>query len=187
MFVAAGYRGRTTVSCDDGASWVANHSDDDSVCPNHFCGEVANLITGLTYGDGYFFITRGWGMPGNVLCSPDGVAWTQIYAGQEYGGVAYGSGTLAFASGWQAAWYSTNAGQTITPARDFSGLLGAAGTIRNVSYHAYGGGRFILVPDDGPGLRKFLVSQDLGKTYALGATAAGHADFSWFRVAPAAG
>ncbi|MEO5767473.1 MAG: hypothetical protein ABIS92_03900, partial [Polyangia bacterium] len=133
MFVAGGYRGRTTISCDDGASWVANHSDDDSVCPNHDCGEVFNTITGVTYGDGHFFITRGWGKPGNVLRSEDGVTWTQVYSGTQFGGVAFGNHSLVVASGWQSAWYSTNAGQTLTKAQDFSGLLGSStGTIRNV-------------------------------------------------------
>ncbi|MEO8214390.1 MAG: hypothetical protein ABI560_14415, partial [Myxococcales bacterium] len=169
MFVAGGYRGRTTISCDDGASWVANHSDDDSVCPNHDCGEVFNTITGVTYGDGHFFITRGWGKPGNVLRSEDGVTWTQVYSGTQFGGVAFGNHSLVVASGWQSAWYSTNAGQTLTKAQDFSGLLGSStGTIRNVSFHPFDGGRFILVPDDGAGKRKFVVSKDLGKTYVLG-------------------
>jgi len=172
IFLAGGYRGRTTISCDDGLSWVANHSDDDSVCPNHDCGEVFDTITGVTYGDGTFFISRGWGMPGNVLRSQDGVVFTQVYSGKQFGGVAYGSGTLVIGSGWQTAWYSTNAGQTVTGAQDFSGILGAnTGTIRNVSYHPFGGGRFILIPDDGAGARKFVVSKDLGKTYALGTTA----------------
>lgn len=171
IFVAGGYRGRTTISCDDGASWVANHSDDDSVCPNHDCGEVFDTITGVTYGDGYFFISRGWGMPGNILRSQDGVTWMQVYSGKQFGGVAFGGSTVVIGSGWQTAWYSTNAGQSFTTAQDFSGLLGSStGTIRNVSYHPYGGGRFILVPDDGPGARKFVVSKDLGKTYALGTT-----------------
>lgn len=172
IFVAGGYRGRTTISCDDGASWVANHSDDDSVCPNHDCGEVFNTITGVTYGDGYFYISRGWGMPGNVLRSQDGVGWTQIFTGHQFGGVAYGGGTLVIGSGWQEAWYSTNGGQTVTKAQDFSGLLGGnTGTIRSVSYHPYGGGRFILIPDDGSGMRKFAVSKDGGKTYTLGTAA----------------
>src|SRR5450432_349506 len=169
IFLAVGYRGRTTLSCDDGATWIANHSDDDSPCPNHDCGEVFNTVTGLAFGGGYFFMSRGWGMPGNVLRSPDGVVWTPIYSGQQFGGVAFGSETLVIGSGWQAAWYSTNAGQTIESAQDVSGLLGAnTGTIRSVSYHSYGGGRFLLIPDDGPGARKFLVSKDFGKTYRLG-------------------
>lgn len=175
MFVAGGYRGRTTISCDDGATWVANHSDDDSVCPNHDCGEVFNTITGVTFGGGYFFISRGWGQPGNVLRSQDGVNWTQIYSGKQFGGVAFGGDTLVIGSGWQAAYYSANAAAAtpaITGAQDISGLLGGStGTIRNVSYQSFGGGRFILIPDDGAGMRKIAVSRDLGRTYTLGTMA----------------
>ena len=173
LFVAGGYRGRTTISCDDGATWVANHSDDDSVCPNHDCGEVANSITGVTYGGGYFFVSRGWGQPGNVLRSQDGVTWTQIYSGKQFGGVAYGGDRLVVGTGWQDAYWSANATQaampTFTAAQSLSGLLGNnTGSIRNVSYHPFGGGRFILIPDDGAGMRKIAVSRDLGRTYTLG-------------------
>lgn len=31
MFVAQGHAGRTTISCDDGLSWVAHQSDDDTL------------------------------------------------------------------------------------------------------------------------------------------------------------
>jgi len=31
VFVAQGHAGRTTVSCDDGNTWVANRSDNDSI------------------------------------------------------------------------------------------------------------------------------------------------------------
>src|SRR5262245_36884214 len=31
IFVAQGNVGRTTISCDDGQSWVANRSDDDTI------------------------------------------------------------------------------------------------------------------------------------------------------------
>ena len=52
MFVAQGFVGRTTISCDDGRTWVADHSDDEamrcfSATPGSDCDHNGQRAMGL--------------------------------------------------------------------------------------------------------------------------------------------
>jgi hypothetical protein len=124
MFVAQGDLGRTTVSCDDGKSWVGNHSweiDGDplacganqgahcfegtcsylvgSECQDMpCCGDTPDIARGLAYGDGQFVATWGWGAPGAVRRTANGVDWVTTHPDDSFGGAAYGSGHFVVAS-----------------------------------------------------------------------------------------
>src|SRR5262245_52167588 len=65
VFVAQGHVGRTTISCDDGRTWVGNRSDDDSIrCFSGVdCDHHPGAAHGVVFGHGWFFATFGWGQP----------------------------------------------------------------------------------------------------------------------------
>lgn len=91
MFVAAGQGGRTVTSCDDGKTWIANHSYAD-VDEDH--SPYTNK--GLTYGNGLFAVVLGWGASPSVKSSRDGVNWTRDTSiqGGFMGGIAFGGDRL---------------------------------------------------------------------------------------------
>ena len=95
IFVAQGHAGRTTVSCDGGRTWKADRSDSTAVrCfdPGNptDCDHNPGAGRGIGYADGRFYATFGWGTPGDVRISDDGVNWTSALAGTSFGGVAVG-------------------------------------------------------------------------------------------------
>lgn len=101
VFVAQGHAGRTTISCDDGRSWVANRSMDDSIrcfSDGLDCDHHPGSAKGVTYGRGFFFATYGWGPPGSIQRSRDGVAWEPVLEGTTFGGIAFGSDRVIAAS-----------------------------------------------------------------------------------------
>lgn len=132
IFVAQGFMGRSTISCDDGRTWVADRAFDsegdplvcgmartmrcdhggcsylrDGTCLNFDtcdCGHHPGFGKGVTYGDGWFVATWGWGTSGSVRRSRDGVHWedtlSQAVGGAfvGFGGVAYGNGRFVLSS-----------------------------------------------------------------------------------------
>lgn len=96
-FIAQGHMGRTTISCDGGVSYVANQSEDDNFrCwsgDNTDCDHNAFAGRGLAYGNGVWVATFGWGAPGTLRRSTDGVSW-QVVASDTptYADVAFGNG-----------------------------------------------------------------------------------------------
>jgi hypothetical protein len=106
VIVAQGYMGRTTLSCDDGLTWIANRSfdleGDDLVCNNTApvqCGvtsctyrwtdgscttqAVCDCAHGPGYGKGVavaddqILANFGWGYPGKLMRSLDGATWNE--------------------------------------------------------------------------------------------------------------
>jgi hypothetical protein len=161
VFVAQGHMGRTTVSCDDGKSWFADHSDDDSVrCfegPN--CDHMSGAGRGLDYGDGWFVATFGWGEPGKVVRSRDGVNWEATKTGTIFAGIAYGDGVFVangdrpLISGDGKAWH------------DASGTLGlTVGNTRGIDYIDQSGGRFMVTGESDT--TDLVLSKDKGETWA---------------------
>lgn len=96
VFVAQGYEGRITRSCDDGRTFPFNHSADDQFhCfadEQHNCDESEVAGRGLAFGAGSFVATWGYNRPGKLQRSTDGKEWTDVMTGTPpFEGVAYGN------------------------------------------------------------------------------------------------
>ena len=160
-FVAQGHMGRTMISCDDGETWVANRSLDDSIrCFEGLdCDHHEGSGTGLTYGDGVFVATWGWGTEGEVQVSSDGVTWTAVLTGPTFSGTAYGNDT--FIAGAKVPYSAGPLGDAWTELAD-SGL--DEWTPRGIGFAPTDGGRFIL-GGGGGGSGDVVVSADQGETW----------------------
>ena len=124
VFLAQGKVGRTILSCDDGLSWIHDRSYDvegsPEMCdmvqavdcfdgPCSFwdagaqacemvdscdCDHSPGASTGLAFGAGVFVGAWGWGPPGALKYSSDGVSWSVGHAPTTQAGVAFGLGTF---------------------------------------------------------------------------------------------
>ncbi len=122
IFVAQGNFGRTIASCDDGNTWVGNHSwdlDDDGLwcgadggggaqcsgsnAPCSYivggvctmvtcCGDTPDRANGLAAGEGVFVGTWGHGDPGLIRRSTNGIDWTTTRSNVLFGDMVYGGG-----------------------------------------------------------------------------------------------
>jgi hypothetical protein len=143
MFVAAGDGLRTTISCDDGRTWVANQfekaTDDD------FSHDETSVHT-IVYTNQTFFYVAGWGFSTTrIFSSSDGVAWTRMYlgGGHEGSSLAAGQGALIFGEGdslrrstdWGATW------STKMVSRSYGHASYVWGDVM--------GGRFVVAGDNG--------------------------------------
>ncbi len=160
VFVAQGHVGRTAVSCD-GRRWVADRSlDDTAVCwpetGDYDCDHHPGAAKGLVYGRGYWFATWGWGEPGGIDRSADGIAWERVLPDTQFGGLAFGDGVLV--AGARNARRSATAGDTWEDTGD-TGLA-----VWNVRRAGYGEGAFVMVGEDGSE-RDVVVSRDGGATW----------------------
>lgn len=144
-FVAQGHMGRTTVSCDDGRSWRADSSLDDAArcftgaldCDHH-----AGAGRGVEWGDGAFLTTFGWGEPGGIDRSVDGVTWERVLADTTFGGIVYGNGRW-LAAARNARW-SDDGGATWTAVTD-TAMTGY--NVRRAAFVPAGAGLFVMVAD----------------------------------------
>lgn len=144
MFVAQGHAGRTIISCDDGRSWVADQSEEQwSYCTTHDCDHGPGAARGITWGDGRFFATFGWGTPGALRRSQDGVHWDALLEGHSFGGIAYGNDRLVAAS--RDGRFSDDQGETW---QDFSTVPLTAWNVRDAGFVPHDGGRFIMAARD---------------------------------------
>jgi hypothetical protein len=144
-FVAQGHLGRRALSCDDGGSWGADQSDETGggTCwsgPLEIeCDHDPGAGRGVTWGDGWFFATFGWGAPGSIRRSADGVDWEVVDEGGSYGGVVYLDGVLLAA----ARYARTSSDQGLTWSAEVdTGMIGW-----NVRRAGRSAGRFVLVGD----------------------------------------
>lgn len=145
VFVASGHAGRTIVSCDDGKTWRFDQSLDPNLrCfadAASDCDHHPGAARGLTYGNGWFFRTNGWGKPGAVSRSRNGIAWEPVTKDTTFGGVVFQNNIVVL--GARTPQVSTNDGVTFTPGPD--------GAIQgwNVRRASVAGGLFWLLGDDG--------------------------------------
>jgi len=145
MFIAQGHAGRTIISCDDGRTWVADQSDEGwNYCSNNDCNHGPGAGRGITWGDGWFFATFGWGSPGSVRRSRDGVTWEPVLEGEDFGGMVFGNGRLLGAA--RNGQYSDDLGGTW---EDFHAAGLTSTNVRDAAYVPYDGGRFVMVANDG--------------------------------------
>jgi hypothetical protein len=191
MFVAQGAVGRTIVSCDDGVSWVGNHSwdvdGDEMMCgstqPAHCydatctysvdsqceqvtcCDHSPDVPKGVVWGGGQFVATWGWGLPGAVRTSDNGIDWTTTHPNDTFGGLAYGNGRFVLSSRfpfWSADGVGWTAGETANFLNDDQSPMWS---VRRFAYADFQGeGRFVAVAS-GDTNRDMLVSSDGGQTW----------------------
>jgi hypothetical protein len=147
-FVAQGHMGRTMISCDDGQTWIADTSLDDSVrCFEPLdCDHNEGAGTGVTYGDELFVATWGWGTEGQIQVSDNGVDWTTVLTGPTFAGTAWGSDT--FIAGARVPYRAGPLADVWTELAD-SGLT--EWTPRGIGFVDVDGGRFILGGGGGTG------------------------------------
>jgi len=174
LFVAVGYGGRTTVSCDDGRSWTADRSDmPDLRCSGPLpdggsmdCDHDPGAGRGLAAGDGWFVANFGWGAPGTIRRSRDGVTWEHVVRdGPTFAAMVYdGRGHFLAASG--SPWVSVDAGSSWREGGDPK-LDGWA-----VRRGGFGAGVFVLYGDQPPPeppaphqRNNWAVSADQGATW----------------------
>ena len=147
-FMALGHLGRTTVSCDDGRTWIRDRSQDEtSECwgdnnePD--CDHSEYAGRGLVYAMGGFVASWGWGTPGTLTRSTNGIDWTEVGTDTPtFAGIAFGKGTLVANS--SPTWLSTDG---VEWDEGGSSMLGAL--YRGIGFVDYDGGRFIAVGQDG--------------------------------------
>ncbi len=171
LFVAQGHLGRTLISCDDGQTWTADRSDD----AQHTCwsGDANDIECdhqptagrGLVYvpsaqdEPGYFVTTFGWGPPGEIRRSKDGVTWTPTLQGTTFANLAYGNGTLM--AGAHVPKRSTDDGANW---EDVADPMLSVWNARDIGYAAHGNGLFIVVGGDG-GEQDIVLSADAGQSW----------------------
>ena len=193
IFVAQGMVGRTTISCDDGHTWIADRSWDlegdphlcgvsdpivcfaeGSMCSQTWfdgtcsagpcdCGHSPGFAKGIAYGGDRFVATWGWGWPGAVATSTNGIDWTTTLDNDTFGGLRYGSDRFVVAS--RTPQISLD-GTTWMPSEE-ADFQNAAGeilwSVRRFGYSDFDGGRFVAYAS-GEGI-DVLVSSDGGMSW----------------------
>jgi hypothetical protein len=191
VFIAQGAVGRTTISCDGGSTWVGDRAWDTGADPvmcgmaqtavcyettcsysvdgecvqQTCCDHSADVPKGVIWGNGQFVATWGWGMPGAVRSSTNGIDWVTTHPNDSFGGLAFGGGRFVLASRapfWSADGLAWTAGQEA----DFRNADGSTmWSVRRFAYADFqGAGRFVAVAS-GDSSRDMLVSSDGGESW----------------------
>ena len=102
--VLTGHLARRMLSCDRGETFVYDVSyDDDARCwdmdggSGPDCDHHPTSNNGVTYGNGVFVTTAGWGPStpeDSGLHASDGSAWEQVVPEITYNGIAFGNGVF---------------------------------------------------------------------------------------------
>jgi hypothetical protein len=147
IVVAQGHMGRTTISCDGGQTFVENQSQDDAFrCwsgPDTDCDHNPFAGRGLAYGNGVWVATFGWGAPGTLRRSVDGVAWEVVETDTPtFADVAFGNGI--FVANGSPTRLSTD-GLTWTD----GGPLDLNINTRSIAFVPHGAGVFLVTGESG--------------------------------------
>lgn len=155
------------ITCYDDASGCQFLNGDacQATGNNCDCDHHPGAVQGIAYGDGWWVATWGWGPPGSVRRSQDGMTWETVVDGTTYGGLAYGNGT--FMVGSRNPRVSSDGGATWTDAApaDFEAANGE--TIYNLRQLAFApahGGHFVAIATSGDN-RDILISSDEGASW----------------------
>jgi hypothetical protein len=169
-FFAIGKYARITTSCDDGRSWTFNRSDDDNAsCVGIDCDHHPGSATGVTWGDGYFYGSFGWGdHPSRIFRSRDGQKWDPVYNKKEFSfaGVVWAGDRLV--GGDPTPRYSMDRGVTWSSAAwpPYMTPNNAWPNARQVGYTPMLGGRIAVIVNDGQGTwGDIVVSSNGGTVY----------------------
>lgn len=158
VFVAQGYAGRIAVSCDDGRSWRFDREDaltdamGEPLPPVERCFSGVDCdhhpgrAKGIVFHRGWFVRTNGWGPPGAVRRSRDGIRWETVLDGASFGGIASNGGVASagvLVLGARRPRLSTDDGATFASSENdaISGW--------NVRRAGFAAGRFVIVGNDG--------------------------------------
>lgn len=155
VFLAQGHMGRTMISCDDGLTWIHNRSQDDNVrCfeGGLDCDHSPYAGRGLAFGNGWFVVTWGWGAPGSVQRSRDGVTWeTVLTAAPNVADIAFGNG--GFAANGDPTRLSTDG-----KSWQMGGRLAININYRSIDFIPHAGGRFLVTGESNT--RAIVTSSD---------------------------
>lgn len=194
IFVAQGMVGRTTISCDDGHTWVADRAwdvegdphlcgsaspvscdDEGATCSQVWfdgtcsmepcdCGHSPGFSKGIAYGGGRFVASWGWGWPGAIAASTNGVDWTTTLDNDTFGGLRFGGDRFVAAS--RAPQVSADGlTWTATAEANFEGADGVTiWSVRRFGFADVDGGRFVAYAS-GDSSTDTLVSSDGGATF----------------------
>ncbi len=196
VVVAQGYMGRTTISCDDGQTWIADRSFDkeghDIICgdktpvrcgvtsctkmggdgtcyvqPNCDCAHESGYPKGVVVAQNQILSNFGWGWPAVLMRSQDGMTWDSSYR------PVSGSPNLVFGAG---TYLRLGAPSIISEdginwrTGGYEGLNGPGAepqaTTRAFEFLDYKDGRFIGI-FDGNNIR---LTADRGQTWTAPAT-----------------
>ncbi len=164
MFLAVGPGLRTTISCDDGLSWVENRFEKER--DDDFSHDETN-IHGALFANGKFYYPAGWGFSTTrVFASENGVDWERLYLGgaHQANAMAAGGGVLIFGEG-RTIYRSEDDGRTwksVTLPDGYSHF--------RIAYGESHGGRFVV----GGREKRHAYSTDGGKTWTKGQGDGGH-------------
>ncbi|PRP91679.1 hypothetical protein [Enhygromyxa salina] len=194
VFVAQGSLGRSTLSCDDGQTWIKNRSYDldGSI---EVCDEVASVACfadpcslwqfndqqcemqaqcdcdhnpgadlGLAFGNGVFVATWGWGPPGAIKASVDGFNWAVAVEPTTQAGVAFGNGTFVAA---ERTMRVSADGYTWSDGGEADFRNQADEVIwnaRDIGFADVAGGVFVAGASSGNG-SDLMISKDAGQTW----------------------
>lgn len=181
VFVALGKQQRRAISCDDGRTWTHDVSVDDAwpvderyrcfsgdfTLPDGGrqgtdCDHNAYSVIGLVFGDGAFVHTMGWGTPGTVWRSEDGVDWTRVVDnGPTATDVMFDDHRFIMAA--RSGRMSDDQGRTWSSSPTIP-VESNGTTIWNVRGGVAGGGVFVVLAQDGANF-DMLRSADRGATW----------------------
>ncbi len=175
VFVAQGHVGRTTISCDDGQTWIADRAFDseghplacgqtqavqcyetgcdfvnDGTCENRAscdCDHHPGAGRGVTWGDGWFVTTWGWGPAGGLMRSRDAITWEMVHGGTTFAGVVFGNGR--FVTGGRRPLVSSDSGATWSNLGDADIRTAAGETVHNPRSLGFAEGVFVLTGSSG--------------------------------------
>jgi hypothetical protein len=147
VFLGQGHMGRTTLSCDGGETFAVNRSEDDDFrCwsgGDTDCDHGPWAGRGLAYGNGVWVATFGWGAPGTLRRSIDGVTWEDVAIDTPtYADVAFGNGV--FVANTSPTRLSTD-GATWTD----GGEVGLNINHRAIEFVPHGDGIFVITGESG--------------------------------------
>lgn len=171
IFVAAGHGLNVVASRDDGKTWK-------QVFFGYPCGDHGRwaVWNSVAYTEGVFAIAAGWGGPGTVIASDDGVTWRHLTGGDRKPSTKGAKpidlrntmGLLGVRGAFVMPLQATpDFGKTWHEASQYGFTDGQGNRVKvdvahaSLAYGDYHGGRVIVVADSGPS----LYSDDRGATW----------------------
>ncbi len=163
--MAVGHKGSSMYTCDGGETWKGYREMDDVRCydannGNIDCNHHSGAAMGVTWGEGGFLVTYGWGSPGAVEISADGENWDTVDSGSTWAGVAYGNGTYILNS--RKPLISNNNGETWESGGDLNFIPWNA---RKIFFIDQPMEQTFLSTANSSGVNDLMISKDYGATF----------------------